>query len=111
MNRSQTRITLLFEVEASETLSDSQKRRILDRLSSRIDRSGKLSVRCGRHRSQAANRDDTVRRFAQLIREALKPRRRRVPTKPSTGERKRRLEQKRRRAKVKDHRRRPSGDD
>ena len=111
VNRSQTRVTLLFEVEASTSLSERQKRRILARLSSRVDRGGRLRVRCGRHRSQAANREETLRRFADLLRAALRRQRPRVATQPSAAERKRRIEQKRKRARLKERRRRPGADD
>jgi ribosome-associated protein len=111
VNRSQTRVTLLFDVNASQALSDHQKRRVLERLSSRVDRVGRVRVRCGRHRSQAANREETMQRFAALLREALRRRESRVATRPSRTERKRRLEQKRRRAGVKRQRRRPAGED
>jgi len=64
VNRSRTRITLLFDVEASTALSPDQKRRVWTKLATRIDRVGRVRVRCGRHRSQAMNREETIRRFA-----------------------------------------------
>ena len=111
VNRSRTRITLLFDVEASTTLTADQKRRVRAKLATRIDREGRVRVRCGRHRSQAMNREETIRRFAELIRKALRRERRRVSTRPSAAERKRRLKDKRKRADTKRRRRPPSADD
>jgi len=98
VNRSRTRITLLFDVEASTALSPDQKRRVWTKLATRIDRVGRVRVRCGRHRSQAMNREETIRRFAALIRDALRYERRR-------------LKDKRKRSEIKRGRRAPSSDD
>ncbi len=111
VNRSRTRVTLVFDVEASTGLSPDQRRRIRTRLSTRIDREGRVRVRCGRHRSQAMNREETIRRFATLIRNALRHVRRRVATRPSAPQRKRRMKDKRKRAEIKRGRRTPSADD
>ncbi len=58
-------------------------------------------------RNQARNLEDARARVADLIRAALVPPRRRVPTRPSAGARRRRLAGKQRRAAVKRWRRRP----
>jgi ribosome-associated protein len=58
-------------------------------------------------RSQARNRELAVERIAEQLREALKVKRRRVPTKPSARSMERRLETKRKRAEVKRLRRPP----
>lgn len=110
VNRSRTRVTLVFDVGASTSLSPDQKRRVRAKLSTRIDREGRIRVRCGRHRSQAMNREETIRRLAALIRDALRHVRRRVATRPSTPQRKRRMKDKRKRAEIKRGRRAPSAD-
>jgi ribosome-associated protein len=111
VNRSRTRVTLLFDVEASETLSAAQKRRIKAKLATRVDREGRIRVRCGRHRSQAMNREEVIRRFHELIRGALRRDRRRVATQPSRADRERRMKEKRRRGEVKRTRGRPRADE
>jgi len=57
------------------------------------------------------NREETIRRFGELIRRALTPERRRVATRPSNAERKRRLREKRKRSDTKRQRRAPNRDD
>jgi ribosome-associated protein len=107
VNRTQTRVTLLFHLAASQTLNESQKSRLFEHLAGRIDRQGRVRVRCGRHRSQSRNREETLERFAAIVAAALKPRVKRRPTKVSKGAKRRRLDEKQRRGKVKSLRRRP----
>jgi len=101
VNRTHSRVTLEFDVAGSASLDEIQKRRILSRLATRIDRRGILRMRSQKHRSQAANRRELVLRFAAVLAEALAPRKRRRPTRPTRSSKKRRLEQKRRRGEVK----------
>jgi ribosome-associated protein len=56
-------------------------------------------------RSQLDNRADVLARFQALLRAALQRRKRRVPTQPTAAARAQRLEQKRRRAGLKQLRR------
>jgi ribosome-associated protein len=112
VNKVETRVTLLFDLAASTSLSDSQRSRLGRRLATRINKQGVLRVTSQRHRTQAANRQAATERFVELVRAALSRRRRRVATRPSAQARARRLDDKRRRARLKERRRRPtSGDD
>jgi ribosome-associated protein len=110
VNKVSTRMTLRFDVAGSEWLSAAQKRRIAQRLATRMTREGVLRVVCGKHRSQAANRAEAVERFSELLSDALKPRKRRRVTRVPQAERRRRLEQKRRRAQIKRRRGKPDAD-
>ena len=111
VNKVSTRITLTFHVLESTSLTDTQRRRILSRLAGRISREGVLRVTSRRHRSQAANRREVRSRFADLLREALRSRRARGVTAIPAAERNRRLEQKRRRARLKQRRAGPAADE
>ncbi len=111
VNKVSTRVTLVLDVLGSPSLSDDAKRRIGERLASRLTRDGRLQVTCGVHRSQAANRREALERLTTLLRTALRPRRRRVETVVSAAERARRIEAKRQRARTKRERRAPSDDD
>jgi ribosome-associated protein len=101
VNRVETRVTLLFDVESSPSLTENQKRRILTRLAGRINREGVLRVVSQRHRTREANRRAALERFAELITEALKVQRPRRKTRVPKGAKKRRLESKRRRSDLK----------
>jgi ribosome-associated protein len=110
VNKLETRVTLLFDVAGSPSLTDEQRQRIADRLSGRINKDGVLRVASQRHRTQAANRQAAVERFVELIGEALASRRRRRPTRPSRAAERRRIEQKKRRGELKRRRRKPGPD-
>ncbi|HEX4962696.1 MAG TPA: alternative ribosome rescue aminoacyl-tRNA hydrolase ArfB [Thermoanaerobaculia bacterium] len=96
VNKLETRVTLRFDVGGSTVLSEEQKGRLRERLATRITRDGVLHVTSQRHRSQAANRDAAVERFAELVGEALREEIPRRKTRPSRAAKARRLEEKRR---------------
>ena len=96
VNKVNTRIMLRFDVASSPALSDWQRARIRSRLATRITKDGVLVVVSQRHRTQRANRQATVERFAELLCEALKRKRVRKKTKPSRGSVERRLDSKKR---------------
>jgi ribosome-associated protein len=99
--KSETRVEAVFDVEASETLSPAQKRRV-------VGRAGPVVRAVAQdERSQARNRELALERLGERLREALRVQRRRVPTKPTTAARERRLEEKRRRGETKRLRRPP----
>jgi ribosome-associated protein len=104
VNKVSTRIVLEFDVVGSPTLDRRQKDRIRQCLAGRITRDGRLRLSCQRHRSQTANRREAITRFAALVRAALRPRPRRRSTKVPRAERRRRLDDKRHRSRLKQHR-------
>jgi len=99
--KSETRVEALFDVEASEALTEAQKRRV-------VSRAGPvLRALAQDERSQARNRELALERLVEQLRAALRVQRKRVPTKPTAAGRERRLEQKRRRSQTKRLRRAP----
>ena len=108
VNKVESRVTLLFDLEASPSLSEAQKGRLRRRLETRINKQGVLRVVSQRHRTQGANRRAATERFVELVAGALRRRRRRVATRPSREARARRLQDKRRRSRLKADRRRPA---
>lgn len=111
VNKVNTRVTLLFDVPACQALSPDQKRRIMDRLSGRVNRQGVLRVVSSRFRTQQANRRATVQRLARLLSEALTPPVPRKPTRTPARAHARRLTQKTRQSHRKQLRRPPAPDD
>jgi len=104
VNKVASRVTLWFDVAHSPSLDDEQKSLIMNRLSSRVNKEGVLWVASQESRSQIANREAAVERFVGLLRSALKRRpvrkRRGIPA----ASKQRRLEEKKRRARVKQRR-------
>lgn len=104
VNKVSSRVTLYFDVTASPSLTDEQKRRILRRLATRISKDGVLRVVSQQSRSQAANRETAVARFVTLLQEALTPVPVRKKTTLSTVAKQQRLEDKKRRSQQKQQR-------
>jgi ribosome-associated protein len=93
--KSETRVEAVFDVEASNALTDIQKRRV-------VARAGPgLRARAQDERCQHRNRELAVERLVEQLRRALRVERRRVPTKPTEASRRRRLEDKQRRSRTK----------
>jgi ribosome-associated protein len=101
VNKLSTRVTLQFDVLRSPSLTEEQKGRIIAKLKSRISKDGLLRVSCQQTRSQAANRDRAVERFVELLRLALTRKRPRRTTIVPASARARRLEEKKRRGRIK----------
>jgi ribosome-associated protein len=107
VNKLETRVTLRFDLAGSPSLSEAQKDRLRQRLATRITKGGVLQVTAQRHRTQAANREAAVERFAELLRENLREEAPRKKTRPSRASRARRLEEKRRHSRRKRERAAP----
>jgi len=105
VNRSATQVELLFDVANSPSLNETQRQRVLRKLRSRIDKEGILHLVSQETRSQLRNREEVVERFQELMREALRTPKRRLPTRPTQASQERRLREKRRRSEIKRSRR------
>ena len=101
VNKVETRVTVCFDIDGSEVLDDSQRARLRERLKSRISRDGILRISCEDSRSQATNREHVQKRFAEIVRDALKTRKKRIPTKATLASKRRRMDEKRRRGDLK----------
>jgi ribosome-associated protein len=93
--RSETRVEALFDVEASSALTPAQKARVAARAGP------VLRAVAQDERSQWRNRELAIERVVEALRQALRVERQRVPTAPTAAARERRLEDKRRRSRVK----------
>ena len=110
VNRSSTRIEVVWNVPASLVLTEAQRDRLLLRLAGRLDGDGDLRVVASDRRSQLQNRGAALERLAGVVGRALampKPRR---ATRPTRASKERRLESKKRRANTKRERRPPPDD-
>ena len=101
VNKVSTRVTLLWDVDASPSLSSQQRERLHARLAGRINRAGVLRVVSQRHRTQLANREAALQRFATLVAAALEEAPERVPVSVPAAVDRKRLEAKRRRGRLK----------
>jgi ribosome-associated protein len=100
--KTESRVEAVFDVAASQVLSDAQKRRVLARVGPVV------RAHAQDERSQWRNRELALKRLAATLAAALHVPRKRRPTAPSRAERERRLAQKRRRGDTKRLRRPPA---
>jgi ribosome-associated protein len=102
VNKLNTRATLWFDINASESLTGRQRELIRARLANRINEAGILSVSSSSHRTQKANREDALRRFQDLLAGATRERRHRKRTKVPRRAREKRLREKKHRSRIKE---------
>ncbi|MGB6852401.1 MAG: alternative ribosome rescue aminoacyl-tRNA hydrolase ArfB [Thermoanaerobaculia bacterium] len=107
VNKVESRVAILFDVDSSPTLTTDQKELIRSHLATRMSKKGILRVVAQKHRTQAANRKEVVGRFVQLLEEALEPEATRRATAIPRGTKRRRLDDKKRRGQLKKRRRDP----
>jgi ribosome-associated protein len=103
-NVTASRIEAVFDVDASQALSDRQRALLRRKLGDQITAVAQDA------RSQARNRELALERLREKLVEGLRRPKPRRPTKPSRAARERRLEQKRRTSQRKARRRPPSDD-
>jgi ribosome-associated protein len=101
VNKVNTRVTLLFNLDESPSLSAQQRTLLRQRLPGRVNKDGVLRVVSQRHRTQLANREAAVRRFIDLLVDALVETPERRPVTLPDAVQERRLEEKRRRGRLK----------
>jgi ribosome-associated protein len=111
VNKVETKVTVLFDLAGSRSLTADQKERLAARLGTRITKDGVLRVTSQRHRTREANRHAAIARFIELVDDALAERAERRPTKVSRAVQRRRIEHKRRRSHKKALRRPPAAED
>jgi ribosome-associated protein len=105
VNTSSTRVEVLWNPATSRALSDEQRARVLEKLSSRLDAERNVRVVASDRRSQRQNRERAEARLAELVRAALVVPKQRRPTKPSRAAKRARLEAKKRQSEKKRERR------
>ncbi len=101
VNKVSSRVTLRFDVTGSPSLGDEDRERLLSTLTARLSNDGVLQISSHAARSQAANRVEVIERFRVLLENALRRPKKRRPTRPSGAAKRRRLDDKRHRSKVK----------
>ena len=104
-NTSNTRVELVFDIAASESLGPRQRARLLERLGPRV------RVVASKRRSQLQNRELALERLRDRIANALHVEPPRVATRPSRASKRARVEQKRRQGERKRTRRTPGVDE
>jgi ribosome-associated protein len=100
VNKVATAIHLRFDILAS-SLPDFYKKRLLALSDQRVSKDGIIVIKAQRYRSQEKNRDEALARLQTLIKKVAESRKKRIATKPSKRAKKKRLDSKTRRGKIK----------
>ena len=105
VNKTESRVELLWDPGESLCLDEKQKIRIRLRLGSRLTDQGVLILVSERFRSQHRNREEVTERFLQLVQLSIIPAKKRQPTRPTRASREKRIRQKKIRGEIKKSRR------
>lgn len=100
VNKVSNAVHLRFDVRAS-SLPEDLKARLLARRDARISDEGVVVIKAQRFRSLEKNREDALARLRALVAQAAEVPRERRPTKPTAAARRRRLDEKVQRGRVK----------
>ena len=111
VNTSSTRVEVTWDIAGSPALSEEQRQRLLVRLASRLDGTGRLRLVSSSTRSQLRNREDVTERLREVVAQALVVPKTRKRTRPPRAAKAARLESKRRRSATKRDRRPPRGEE
>jgi ribosome-associated protein len=111
VNTSSTRVEVTWDVAGSPVLSEEQRQRLLVRLASRLDGTGRLRLVSSGTRSQLRNREDVTERLREVVAQALVVPKARKRTRTPRAAKAARLENKRRRSATKRDRRPPGGEE
>jgi ribosome-associated protein len=101
VNKTSSRVSLRWSIPTSSVLSDEERSVLLTRLASRLVGDGDILLHVESERSQQRNREVARERLAQLVGDALRPRKKRVATQPTRSSKAKRLKQKKLRSIVK----------
>jgi ribosome-associated protein len=110
VNKTESRVELLWKAEESDCLDDVQKRVVMARLGNRISDEGILILASGKHRSQHRNKAELVERFLLLIQACLAPVKERKTTRPTRSSVEKRIRDKKIRGEMKRSRRFPGAE-
>ena len=107
VNKVATKVELSFNVPESLVLREEEKERLLKKLSHRLTKDHNLILQSGETRSQLKNKDLVIKRFLEIIKQGLKVKKKRIPTKISRAAIKKRLKEKRKLSDKKANRKKP----
>ncbi|MGM0621282.1 MAG: alternative ribosome rescue aminoacyl-tRNA hydrolase ArfB [Bacteroidota bacterium] len=107
VNKVSTKMELRFPLNDSETLTETQKQRLLSKLKNRITTSGELVLTSSAERTQWRNREKVTQKFFELIEKALTPPKKRIKTRPTKASKLKRLENKKKQGQKKQLRKPP----
>ncbi len=104
VNKVETSVTALWLVAESEFFNDDQKELIQSKLKNRMNAEGYLFLTVSESRTQLMNKNKAIEKITELVNKALIVPKKRVPTKPSKGQKQKRLDTKKKISEKKENR-------
>ncbi len=83
VNKVATKVVLQFDIQASNGLNEDEKQLILSKLHNKVNQKGILILTDEHSRSQYKNKEKLIKKFLELLQNALIKPKKRKPTKPS----------------------------
>lgn len=83
VNKTETKVEILFDVNGSAGLNDEEKSLVFQVLGARINDAGMLSITSQKDRSQLGNKEIVQEKLKALLEKALVPKIKRIRTKPT----------------------------
>jgi len=105
VNKTETKVELIFDFHNSVQLSDEEKELVFKNLASRIKDDGMLHITRSSERSQVRNKIRVIEKFYELLEKALTKQIKRLPTKISKAKKEARIKSKKLRSEIKSARR------
>lgn len=94
VNKSNTRVTVRWNVKTTHALTDEQKKRVLQNLENQLTSDGDLIIHAGNSRSQYQNKKIALENLAKKVRKGLYISKKRIPTPISEAAKQARLQEK-----------------
>lgn len=101
VNKVSSAVQLRFNINDSENLSGKEKELLLKNAHNRITKDGILIIEAKRYRTQDKNKQDAIERFVEIIKKALKVKKKRRKTKIPNSATEKRIERKKRKSNLK----------
>ncbi|MDL5510465.1 alternative ribosome rescue aminoacyl-tRNA hydrolase ArfB [Arenibacter sp. M-2] len=110
VNKVSSKVELTFDLENSNSLTETEKNRLLKKLSSKLSKENILLMQCEETRSQHKNKELVIKKFLETLETNLVVPKRRRKTKPSRSAIEKRLKGKKKAALKKINRSKPKLD-
>ncbi|MFY7814998.1 MAG: alternative ribosome rescue aminoacyl-tRNA hydrolase ArfB [Chryseobacterium taeanense] len=104
VNKVETSVTVLWKIDESEFFNDIQKDLIQIKLKNRINAEGFLFLTVSESRTQLMNKTKAIEKILEIVDKALVIPKKRVATKPSRGQKQKRLDTKKKLSEKKENR-------
>ncbi|MDC8105363.1 MULTISPECIES: alternative ribosome rescue aminoacyl-tRNA hydrolase ArfB [Chryseobacterium] len=105
VNKVETSVTVLWNVNGSEFFTEDEKVLIQNKLKNRINAEGLMFLTVSESRTQLMNKNKAVEKIIEIVNKALIIPKKRLATKPSKGQKQKRLDNKKKLSDKKENRR------